>query len=129
MNGMYLVVIILDERNRATGELQITGAWRSGGRPGAPLRCTCFVCIGSINICPLYKLNFSDPAQVAVHLKVSLSDLVSRLLACPPLLWWGGGAKIVSSKPEPALCGPGFSGLRSNCNLFEVTMPASLWME
>jgi hypothetical protein len=118
INGIYLVAIILVERNRATGELQITGAWRSGRGPGAPLRCICFVCIGSISICPLYKLNFSGPAQIAVRLKVSLFDLVSRLLACPPLLWEGlGGAKIFSSMPEPALCGPGYSGLRSNGNL------------
>jgi hypothetical protein len=36
----------------------------------------CFVCLGSIIICPLYKLTLSAQSQVTVHLKVILSDVV-----------------------------------------------------
>jgi hypothetical protein len=48
-----------------------------------------FVFLGSTIICPLYKLTLSDQVQVTLQLRVSLSDLVQRFLAGPPLLVGG----------------------------------------
>ena len=44
-------------------------------------------------ICRSYELTLSDQAAVAVQAKVSLSDLVCRFLAGPPLLV-GGSRKM-----------------------------------
>jgi len=41
------------------------------------------------------KLTLSDEAQVTLQLTVTLSDLVQRFVAGPPLFDWGGGGKEV----------------------------------
>ena len=56
--------------------VQITGSQRSERGPGLRLCCICFIFLGSVIICRLYKLALSDPAQVTLQLTVSLSDLV-----------------------------------------------------
>jgi hypothetical protein len=61
-----------------------------------------FVFLRCIVICPLYKLTPSDQAQVTLHLRVSLADLVLRFLAGPPLL---AEPKIFSPEPGPAVGG------------------------
>jgi hypothetical protein len=85
--------------------------WGGGGSryklPGPDYIAYVFVFLSSITICRLYKLTVSDQTQVTLQLKVGLSDLVSILLAGPPLLRGEGGEKIFSPGPEPALSGPG----------------------
>jgi hypothetical protein len=44
------------------------------------------VFVGNIIICWSYKLNLWDQVKVALKLRVSVSDIVQRFLACPPLL-------------------------------------------
>jgi hypothetical protein len=57
-----------------------------------------------ITICWLYKSTLSDQALVTLQLRVSLSNLVSRFLASPPLLQ--GPKKIFSHGPEYTLRSP-----------------------
>ena len=59
-----------------------------------------FVFLGSIVICRLYKLTLSD--QVTLYRTASLSSLVLRLLAGPPLL---EVQRFFSPGPKPALGG------------------------
>jgi hypothetical protein len=82
---------------RAGKPVQITGAWRFGRGPG--YIAYVFVFLGSIIICRRYRLTLSDQAQVTLKLGVSLSDLVQRILAGPPLL--GGGASFLRRASNP----------------------------
>jgi len=60
---------------RAGKQVQIIEARRFGRGPGARLYCTFFfIFVGSITLCPLYKLTL--PAKVTLLLRVSLSYLV-----------------------------------------------------
>jgi hypothetical protein len=63
-----------------------TGGAEAGTNYGGPavwkgvrcqtLSCVCFVFVGTIVICRLYKLTLSDQAQPTLQLRVSLSDFV-----------------------------------------------------
>jgi hypothetical protein len=82
---------ILESKKEAVlrkGKLvQISGA-HDGLEEGLGPNCVSYVLVflGSFSICQLYKLPLSDQTQVILQLRVSLSDEVSRFLACPPLL-------------------------------------------
>jgi hypothetical protein len=67
-----LITGLVPSADRRAGRqpVQITGAWTSGRGPRAHV----FGLHGRIMICLLYKLTFSDQAQV-LQLRVSLSDI------------------------------------------------------
>jgi len=52
--------------------------WRGAGKQvyvtGARFCSICFVVLGSVVICQLYKLTLSDQAQIVLQLRISLSD-------------------------------------------------------
>jgi hypothetical protein len=70
---------------------KLRGPGRLEGGLGPDLHCMCFVFIGSIIICRLYKITLSHQAQATLYLKARLSDLRLRFLAGPPFLGRGGG--------------------------------------
>ena len=82
-------------RQEGEGAMQITGARICLIR--------FFIYLDSVIIFRLYKLTVSDKTQVTLNLTVSLSDLVSRILAGPPLLGvgWGGPKKFLHRSPNP----------------------------
>jgi len=49
-----------------------------------------FVSLGGVINCRMYKLTLSDYALVTLQLTVTLSDLVQRFIAGPPLFDGGG---------------------------------------
>ena len=76
------------------------------GDPGPGLCCVCFYLSRCVIIRRVHKLTLSDPVQVTLKLKVSLSDLVSRFLSGPTLLGGGGGKFFFPLGPDPAVGGP-----------------------
>ena len=73
------------------------------GDPGPGLCCVCFYLSRCVIIRRVHKLTLSDPVQVTLKLKVSLSDLVSRFLSGPTLLGGGGANFFFHLGPTPLL--------------------------
>lgn len=85
----YVITMPLSADAEGVQPVQTTGArhFERGQRPDYVTYA--FVFLGGTIICRLQKLTLSDQAHVILQLKVSIYDLVHRLLAGPPLV--GGG--------------------------------------
>ena len=89
------------ERGKASTNYQGPTGGRGGRGPDYVVYV--FTSHDNIIICRLYKLTFSDQAQVTLQLRVGLSDLVLRFSACSPSMQ--GSKKFFYPGPKSALGG------------------------
>jgi len=99
-----------DEGRGVETRHKLPGLGSPVGDPGPGLCCVCFYLSRCVIIRRVHKLTLSDPVQVTLKLKVSLSDLVSRFLSGPTLLG-GGGKFFFSTWARPRCWRPYFLSL------------------